>query len=136
MKNDRIRHSASQPFENALFLDVFVCPNQIQSRELVAVKLDPSLTLRAMLAAAFHRDLEISAAEDRIILSGVDPQHWFGIIAESLLDVKFPYLPNRTGVGALCGVGCRLHRDRRNVTGVLVLTVAIRGCAGETGDHD
>src|ERR1035437_251358 len=89
-----------------------------------------------MLAATFHRDLEIGAAEQRIVRSGVEPQRRLTVIAESLLDIELQNLPGGSGISTLGRIGSRLDCDGRDIAGELMMAVAVLWRSGETRDHN
>ena len=97
--------------------------------------------LRLVLTAALHRDLEVAAAQRRVVAAGVDLE-WIvdTRVAERLTLVKLLRLPRRKPVWDLLGkprgIGRRIERQRRDVAGELVLTVLVGRRAGEAGGHD
>ncbi len=115
---------------------------QVHRRLVRAAPLNLSHPLRLVLAAPLHRDFEVGAAEQRLPVARLDrehrPLHRAG--AEATLDVELPRLPGPQPLGDLLGelrgVAGVAVGERRNLTGHLVLAVAVGRRPAEARDQD
>src|SRR5690606_15635615 len=96
-----------------------------QSGKNVAAKFRASLSLRFVLAAGFHRDLKIRTPEKRIERAGVHANIRLAGRTKTLAAINAQNLPGVARPAALRRIGSRFYGDRRDITGVLMLAVAV-----------
>ncbi len=113
----------------------------METRRRRPERLDAAHLLRLVLAAAFSRDRRIRPSDDRIQNAGLHLRRDRVVLAPSTGAIELPRLPRPKPFGDLLrilrGIGRRLERQRSEVPGELMLTVAVGLVPGEPRmDHE